>query len=1043
MKNKPLPKGPISWMVQNHVAANLLMIVLLVGGLIVGSQVRQEVFPEFDLDIIRVSVAYPGASPAEVEQGIVLAIEDEVRGLDDIKKVTSTSLEGIGSVNIELLSGADSSKLLQDVKNAVDSILSLPGEAERPIVSLVTARRQVISLIIHGDQDETTLRALADKVRDDLLNLPEISLVELEAIRPLEIGIEIPQRLLRSYNLTLNQIADTVRRTSVELPAGEVKAEGGEVLLRTQERRDYASEFGNIPILSTPDGTQVLLRDIALIQDGFEETDQSAFFNGKRAVRVDVYRSGNQTPITISKSVRAYAEKLNSTLPEGVSISPWEDRSEIFVQRIELLLRNAFIGLSLVLLLLGLFLEPKLAFWVTVGIPISIVGSFLFIPFTDASINMISLFAFIVTLGIIVDDAVVVGEMVYQKREQGLSALQAAIEGAREIASPVVFAVLTNIAAFTPLFFVPGTAGKLFLQIPAVVVSVLLISLVESLYVLPAHLGHARRSGGAIWTILGVPNRAFSKLLKLFIDHVYAPIVRLATRFRYVTLAIACGILVIAIGFVGGGHVEFSYLPKVDSDVVTAQVVLPFGIREAKSIKVQERLVEAAKQVIESQGLKDAVRGIYTQIGSPLRGGGPATASVLGQVGSHLVGVQVLLVSAEKREMSGIGFSNLWRTAVGPIPEAEVVSFNATIGAGGGAPIDVELSHKTPKVLEAAARELALAYEEYTGVSDIDDGTSAGKPQMSFRIKPEARSLGIKPGELARQVRNAFYGAEALRQQRGRDEVKVLVRLPKVERERIATVEELILRTPDGGEIPLMEAVNVELGRSYTDIKRLRGRRILSVSAEVDDTVANANQIVADLEKNVLPDLLEKYPGLTYSLGGEQESQRDSLQALGLGFIFAMIVIYGLLAIPFSSYLQPLIVMISIPFGVVGAVFGHIFLGFELSIMSMFGIIALSGVVVNDSLVLVVTANRLKEKGKSTYDAIIEAGKVRYRPIVLTSLTTFFGLAPIIFEKSLQARFLIPMAISLGFGILFTTFIILLITPSVYLIVDDLQQAGK
>ncbi len=1031
---------PIRWMVNNQVASNLLMFVLIIGGLIVGSQVKQEIFPEFELDIVRVTVPYPGASPEEVERGIIYAIEDEVRGIDGLKEMKSIADEGQGTVSIELLEGADPGKALQDVKNAVDSILSFPEEAERPVVSLLEARRQVISLVIYGDLNELTLRKLAEKMRDDMLQLPGITQVDLAAVPPLEISVEVPQRILRKYNLTLDAIAMAIRRTALELPGGGVKTPGGEVLLRTKERRDYAEDFADIPIISNPDGSKIYLEDIANIQEIFEETDEEAFYDGKRAIRLDVFRVGEQTPISISKDVKEYIEQANKILPKGVQLTVWNDQAEIYRDRITLLLKNALLGLFLVLLLLGLFLEPRLAFWVTLGIPISIIGSFIFIPLMGASINMVSLFAFIVTLGIIVDDAIIVGENIFHKREQGLHYDEAAVQGAEQISGPVVFAVLTNIVAFIPLFFVPGSTGKIFIQIPAIVVSVFIISLVESLFVLPAHLSH-RYTHAGLWKHLDKPSTWFNGVMRSFIENVYFPNLKTVLHFRYISVSIGIALLVLTLAVVYAGYVQFSYLPRVDTDLATAQVVMPFGVPKETSRQVQNQLVQAAREAIAGNGGESISRGIYTQIGSPVTGVGPALGDSVAGKGSHLIGTQVFLVPSNQRNISGVEFAKKWREKAGAIKGAETVSYNASIGVGGGAAIDFELSHPSITTLEQAAEELGAILGTYQGVSDIDDGVSLGKPQMTFRLRPEGRSLGITVNDLARQVRAAFYGSEALRQQRGRNEMKIMVRLPEKERETINSVESLVLRTPQGGEILLSEASDVDLGRSYTRIRRSEGRRVLSVTADVDESKGNANQIVSDIEKNVLPKLMQKYSGLNYRISGEQEEQRESLDALKIGFAFALVIIYTLLAIPFKSYLQPLIVMMSIPFGMIGAVIGHVLLGYELSIMSMFGVIALAGVVVNDALVLVVTTNnRREETGCSPFDALLYSGPQRFRPIILTSLTTFFGLAPMIFETSVQARFLIPMAISLGFGVLFATFITLLIVPSLYLILEDFKR---
>jgi len=1036
----PPAGGPIAWMARNHVAANLMMLLFLVGGLLLSTRVKQEIFPEFTADTISVSVLYRGASPAEVEQGIILSIEDEVRGLDGVKEVRATATESRASVTIELLTGADTGKALQDVKNAVDSILSFPEEAERPIVSLSQVRNLVLTLLVHGPQDEQTLRDLAERIRDELLQRPGVTLVELAAARPLEISLEVPQRNLRAYNLTLDRIAREVREAAIELPAGGVKTPGGEVLLRTQERRDFAREYANIPVAAAPDGSQILVGDIAYIHDGFEETDMEAVFNGQRAVQVQVFRVGHESPQSVSDTVRAYVAEIEPDLPPGIGLTVWNDRSEVYRDRVNLLVKNASLGLVLVLLLLGVFLDPKLAFWVTLGIPVSILGSFLFLPLTGTSINMITLFAFIITLGIVVDDAVVVGENIYERREQGLPFLQAAVEGTRDIAGPVLFAVLTNIVAFLPLIFVPGSFGKFFGQIPAIVVAVFVVSLIESLFILPAHLSRQTREN-RVWATLGRPRRIFNALLQRGLTQVYQPLLRVALANRYTTLATGIALLILAGGLVGGGHIPFSFIPRIDTDVVTAQATLPFGVPMETARRVQHQLLDAAAATVEEHGGADILQGTYALIGAPLPSFGPPGAAGPGGGGSHLVGVQVSLVPSDQREIGGMEFADAWRAATGHIAGIETLTFDAETNVSEGADIDIQLTHRDRPTLEAAATELARTLAGYAGVRDIDDGFARGKRQLSLTLKPEARSLGINATDLARQVRSAFYGAEALRQQRGRNEVRVMVRLPENERRTAHTVEHLTLRTDGGGEIPLFQAADVERGRAYTEIRRREGRRIIAVTADVDESVSNASIITAEVLSRELPVLMQKYPGLSYALEGEELSRQESLEALGIGFVFALLGIYGLLAVPFRSYFQPVLVMLSIPFGIIGAILGLMLLGHDLSVVSLFGMIALSGVVINDSLVLIVTANSLRTTQQlSASEAISQAGTRRFRPILLTSLTTFFGLTPMIFETSVQARFLVPMAISLGFGILFATAIILVLLPASYLILEDIQQ---
>jgi len=1037
----PQQKGPIAWMARNAVAANLVMATLIIGGFITWMNIKREVFPEFELDMIQILVPYPGASPAEVEQGVILVVEEAVRGLDGVKRVRSRAFEGSGAVQVELLLGSDANKASQDVKNAVDRIRSFPEDAERPIVSLLTNRLEVLVLVIYGDQEELVLRQLAERARDELLQLPEITIVELAGARPLEISIEVPQANLRTYRLTLEAIAREVARAAVELPGGGVKTEGGEILLRTAERRDFGAEFADIPLLSTADGTEVRLGDIATIVDGFAETDEAAFYNGKPAVMLKVFRTGEQTPTDIAEIVHAYVAELEASLPPGVDIAIAQDFSEIYRDRIRLLLRNAALGLILVLGILGLFLQERLAFWVTMGIPISMLGALLLMPGLDVSINMISLFAFITTLGIVVDDAIIVGENVFEMRQRGLSFQDASITGAHQVALPVVFSILTNIAAFMPLFFVPGVMGKMFWTIPAIVVPVFTISLLESLFVLPAHLGHLRerREGAGLSSVLRRQRERFGRFLNWVIHSVYEPLLRLALRHRYLTVATGATVLLLSVGLVVGGRVEFSFMPRIESDLVTANAVLPYGSPIEDTSVVQARLLKTAREILAEHGGEKTSKGIFLQLGKPPIDPGPMGQG-LAVTGSHLTNVQVYLVPSDQRDITALEFANEWRDRIGEIAGVESLTFSYSLGPhAGAAAIDIELSHPDLDVLDRAGSDIAQVLRTFKGVRDIDDGFTPGKPQLDFKIRPEARSLGITAVDLGRQVRSAFYGAEAIRQQRGRDEVKVMVRLPEADRKSEFNVEELLVRTRYGGEIPLTEAADIERGRAYTEIKRADGRRVINVTADIVPGEANANTLLADIRRDELPELMARYPGLRYSLEGEQREQVETMGYLVRGFILALVVIFAMLAIPLGSYVQPLVIMVAIPFGFVGAVVGHMIMGYELNLISGMGVVALSGVVVNDSLVLLHAVR--ERRGKlAAFDACVSAGTRRFRPVILTSLTTFFGLAPMIFETSMQARFLIPMAIALGYGILFATVISLLLVPALYLIVEDLRR---
>ncbi|MGM0418350.1 MAG: efflux RND transporter permease subunit [Thermodesulfobacteriota bacterium] len=1016
-----LSKGPLAWMAGNSVAANLLMFLLLVGGLIMGLNTKQEVFPEFSTDTVIVSVSYPGASPEEVEKGIILPVEEAVEGLEGIDEIRSTASEGRGTVRIEALDSTDIIKLWQETETEVDRITSFPDDAEDPEVSIAERKRGTVDLILAGDENDFILRDTAEQVKDKLLNSPDITQVELSGARDREIHIEVPKDNLRKYNLTIDDISAKIRSFSTEVGAGNIEAEGGDILVRIKELKETAEEYAKIPVIVTGTGSKVLLGDIASVSEGFEESRISAGFNGKNALLIDVYRIGDQTPGEVADAVKKVMKDINKELPGDLELNILRDRSDIFLQRAQLLLKNAFIGLGLVFILLAVFLEIRLAFWVSLGIPISFLGSFLIFPFTDFSINMITMFAFIVTLGIVVDDAIVVGENIYFNRRRGLSFAKASLLGVKEVAMPVTFSVITNIVAFMPMYFIPGIMGKIFKFIPVVVASVFFISLIESLLIIPAHLGHQKEGfkKGLLYLIADYQNR-FSTKFERFIEKVYGPFLKFCIKYRYCIIGISTAVLLVTAGYVKSGRMGMSLFPSVESDYAYASAVLPVGSPDSKAKEVEKILLNSAEKVISENGNQELSQGVFSLINE------------------NEVSIRVYLTAADKRPVSTTFFSQKWREYTGNITGLETLNFESDRGGpGSGKGVTVRLSHPDKDILEKAGEELADQLSLYDGVTDIDDGSASGKKQIDIKILPAGERMGLAPAETGRQIRNALHGKEAVSFLRQRDEISVVVKLPPEERDFESTLEDLVLNAP-GGEILLRDAAQMTYSKAFTSISREEGKRVVSVTANIFPKEKTEN-LLTSLRTENLPELMEKYPSLSYSFQGRQAEIKDSVSSLISGLLFALLVIYALLAVPFKSYFQPVIIMLCIPFGLVGAVVGHLIMGYSLSVMSLFGIVALSGVVVNGSLVLIDLTNRKTRLGETITRAIQEAAKQRFRPIMLTTLTTFCGLMPMILETSRQARFLIPMAISLGFGILFATCITLIMVPCFYLMTEDIK----
>ncbi len=1036
--------GAIKWMAMNHVAANLLMFILVIGGFVMAPSIKQEVFPEVSLDRISVSVAYPGAGPEEVEEGIIIKVEESLTAVDGIKQLKATANEGYGSVVAEIYSDEDVDDILQDIKSEIDRITTFPEDAEKPVISKLSNRREVISVVIYGDTDEKVLREQAERVRDELLELPDITQVDLSGVRDFEITIEVSEQTLQRYNLTLNQIATAIRAASLDLPGGTIKTSGGEILLRTKERRYWGPEYADITIRTNKDGSQLKLGDISNVVDGFADSETYGRFDGKPAAMVKVFRIGEQKPTEISARILTYVEENQSKLPSSLKLAIWNDTSEIFTSRMNLLQKNALLGLGLVIIILGLFLEIRLAGWVMLGIPISFFGTLFLMPWLGVSINMISLFAFILALGIVVDDAIVVGENIYEHRQRGKPYAKAAIDGVLEVAVPVTFSILTTVAAFLPLIFVSGMMGKFIKVLPVVVITLLLMSLIESLLVLPAHLSagkkHDKPSG-----ILGQIDRIrryFGDGLQRFVNGPYQWLLKLNIHYRYASLAIGVVALLLTIGVVKNNLIKFTFMPEVDGDRITVAIQMNRGVPIEETRRVSDLILQKGMETVaEYDAQRPAgdtiLRNVYSVIGGNIAGGGPGGGKSV--TATHMSNIAMFLTKSEIRNIPATDISTEWRKKVGDIPGLDSLTFRSNL-VRMGANIDVLLAHQDFAVLEQSSERIRTALAEYQGVSDIEDTYARGKREIKLKLKPAARTLGITETDLGRQVRAAFYGAEALRLQRGRNEIKVMVRYPDANRRELWNFETMRIRTPSGQEIPLLQAAEVIEGQGFSEINRTDRKRVINVSAMVDNTKGNAQEIILALKENLLPQLATDYPGLSWDMEGEEKERKESLGSMLDGFKLALIAIFTLLAIPFRSYAQPLLIMLAIPFGMIGAVFGHIIMGYNLSLLSMFGLVALSGVVINDSLLLIDKANRNRREGMPLYDAIIAAGTRRFRPIILTSLTTFFGLMPMILETSVQAKFLVPMAISLGFGIMFGTGIILLLIPAMYMILEDIRR---
>ena len=1035
------PGGPIAYMAGNSVAANLFMFVILAAGLVALTGLERESWSTVEFNTIEVSVAYPGATPDEVEESIVVKIEEQVNSLGDVKRVKSVAAPGMASVRAELKLGADIGRVLDEIKTVVGRIQSFPAAAERPEFREMTNHQSVVRILVYGEISERSLKELAYQIEDELTSLPAVSSVETSAVRNYEISIEVPQARLRALGITLADIANTIRHGSLDLSAGRIETREAEVRVRTLGQRYVQQDFEEIVVLSRNDGTVVRLGDIAKVRDGFQDSDLIVHHQNQRAAFVEVYRAEGERVMDVTTTVREHVVNvIRPSLPDGVGITIWNDDSQDYKERVNLLLKNGILGLMLVLVALALFLEIRLAVWVAAGLAISGIGALAVMLAADISINTVSLFAFVLAIGIVVDDAIVVAEHIHLERSRGTPGIVAAIRGTRRIKVPLIFAVLTSVAAFTPLFFIPGGIGQVWKALPVIIIAMLLISLMESLLILPNHLSNLH---GPEWKPTGPVNRFFARvqgavdeLLSRFVKGPLDRALHFATAQPVVTLAGAIGLLILSVSFLPAGIVATSFADVVEGDFVTATLEMPDGTTAQRTYEVAQELEAAGHRIIERisaerpEGAPPLLSGVTVTVGQGPRveGGGLAPKLSLNPE-PNIATIEFKLLSAQQREISTGAIAQAWRDEVGILPYVRGITFSGKVFDLGN-PIEVVLSHPEAQHLNQIAGSVVHGLREVEGVFDVRSDHTPGVREIQLELRPEARTLGLTLEEMAQQARAAFFGAEALRVQRGREEVRVYVRLPKDERNAITDVEGYLIRTPTGAEVPLSQVATFKSGISPPAIRRKDGQRVVTVTADVDQTVITGGEANAILADSILAGLKEANPGLTYTFGGEQQEQIESLGALKRGFAVAMLMIFALLAIPLRSYVKPFIIMAIIPFGLIGAIWGHLALGIAMSAASFMGIFGLSGVVVNDSLVMIDFIDQKLDEGVPARTAIIEGAKGRFRPILLTSVTTFLGFTPLILERAIQAQFLVPFAASLGFGIMITTAILMMLIPA-------------
>jgi len=1072
---KSLPR----FSVDNPVLVNMLMFAILVGGIYSGLNLVREMLPESRPTQVAITTTYPGATPLEVEKGITVKIEEAIKDIEDIEKIESQISEGLSMVMVTMTSDAkDIDQVVNDFKAAVDAIPrdELPEEAEETTVTKFEPKLPVISVAVFGDVDEHMLKEAGRRLRDDLLLLPGISDVELSGIRKAELAVEIePQRLIQ-YRLSLSQVAEAIHQSNLDLPGGQLKTAGENVAIRTLGETDEADTIAETIVRSTADGQIVRVSDLGRVRDDFEDSDIRGRFNGKRAVDIVVYKSGDQDAIDIANKVKAFVHgkqgeppafdflerlRMHMGLPSmlarvydqarndpymyDVQIQLHTDLSQYIQGRLDLLKRNGTWGLTFVFLSLLLFLNWRVAFWVLMGLILSISGAVLLMSLLGATLNLISMFGLIVVLGLIVDDAIVVGENIYTRIEHGQEPKLAAVLGTEEVTWPVIIAVLTTIAAFAPLLFIEGQMGDFMGVLPVVVSCALAISLIEALSILPSHLAEWLKPVQQSIQTKETTNHLARTIQPLrlrekrFVADVlgtyYERLLRLAVSYRYVTIAIAVAISLVSVSLVLSGRLPFVFVQKMDSEMLVATLEMPVGTPVERTEKTLEVVEEAILALPESE-----LNSVYTLVGVKMQLGEEG-ASVLPT--SHIAQAIIELKTVEDRDRSSEAIIAQLREQTADIPGINSLVYETMQGGPGGAEIELEITSDRIDDLLAAAEQLKSKLARFEGVYDIEDDFEAGRREVQIALLDAARPLNLTTRMLATEVRGAFYGLKARTLQRDREDVDIRVRFPPNRRRNIYELESMWIATPAAQMVPFSEVACLEDGRGYSAIRRVNQRRAVVVSADVDQSRSNAEQIIAELTRSGAIDRLEKSrPGLRIEFAGNKRETAKSFGSLKRDFAIALLLIFVMLAGLFKSYIQPLVVMTAVPFGLNGAVAGHLIMGYPLTLLSTIGIVALTGIVVNDALILVDFINKERTAGTPTIEAVISGGKRRLRPIILTSLTTILGLAPLMVETSFQARFLIPMAISISFGLGFATMLTLLVVPSIYVTVEDFRRIG-
>lgn len=1024
----------LDFFTRHPTASNLLMLLLLALGLMSLPSLKRETFPDFDPQKVEIRIVYPGASTEDVEEAICQRVEDAIDSINDVEEVICIAREGISTTAVEMVEGGDISRFMDDVKSEIEAIDNFPDEVELPVIKELGRTDQVASIAITGPMSESDLKAYAEQIKTRMLRDPDIAQINILGFSDHQLRIEIPKHILHRYSLNMSDIAQTIARQGVDLPSGSLETHDIDVLLRFTDLRRTPDELSELKVVSASSGAEIRLGDIATITDRFEQDEEKTLFNGKRAAILEVIKPKQQDSLTVVDAVKRFLETEQARAPPGVTFDITNDRSSIVRDRLSMLVKNGVQGLILVFLTMWLFFPGRFAFWVAMGLPVSFMGALFVMSLVGLTINMISMVALLIATGLLMDDAIVISENIATHVRKGKSPFQAAIDGTKQVSPGVLSSFLTTIAVFGPLAFLSGNMGKVLQFIPMVLIIVLAVSLIEAFLILPHHLAHALENSATDKTSRF--RQGFENRLENFRENILGSAIDFVIHQRYLFMGSVVAVFLISLGMLVGGVLKFQPFPDIEGDTIEARLLLPQGTPLWRTESIVNKITDALDAVDKEfspiqKNQQKILKNIQVNYNKNLDSG---------ESGPHIATITVDLLTAEKRTGSLDDIINFWRDSVGKVPDIIALNFKEPVVGPGGIPLEIRLFGDDIQELKQASLSLQNWLARYDGVLDLSDNLRPGKPEIRMSMREGTFALGIDAATISSQLRAAFWGTTANEIQVGREAYEIDVRLAEDDKKTLYALDDFRITDKDGKQIPLTTLVDIERARGFSRIERINSQRSVTITGDVDTKIANASEIVSHTKENFIPQLLAQYPGINAGFEGQSRETAKTAGSMIRGFSLGLLGIFILLSFQFRSYLEPLSVMLIIPLALIGVIWGHLLMGLNMTMPGIIGFASLSGIVVNDSILLVEFLKLKMKEGHNVVEAAKLASRARFRAVLLTSVTTIAGLIPLLLEKSLQAQILIPLATSIIFGLIATTSLVLLVVPALYSILDDFRK---